>query len=81
MTCNPGSPAWESFTGTRKESSVYRCRQRQPSTVQQHGTEKKEQQMHDMKFILEVIGAVSLSVIILFAIYAKFGAMSSKKEK
>jgi len=32
-----------------------------------------------MKFILEVIGAVSLSVIILFAIYAKMGERSSKK--
>jgi len=42
---------------------------------------KKGAAMHDMKFILEVIGAVSLSVIILFAIYAKFGAMSSKKQK
>jgi len=37
--------------------------------------------MHDMKFVLEVIGAISLSVIILFAIYAKFGEMSSKKQK
>jgi len=37
--------------------------------------------MHDMKFILEVIGAVSLSVIILFAIYVKFGAMSSRNQK
>ena len=37
--------------------------------------------MHDMKFILEVIGAIFVSVIILFAIYAKFGAMSSGKQK
>jgi len=37
--------------------------------------------MHDMKFILGVIGAISLSIIVLFAIYAKFGAMSSKKQK
>jgi hypothetical protein len=37
--------------------------------------------MHDMKFILEVIGAISLSVIVLFAVYVKYGAMSSKKEK
>lgn len=35
--------------------------------------------MHDIKIILEVMGAVSFSVIILFAIYAKIGEKSSKK--
>jgi len=34
-----------------------------------------------MKFILEVFGAVFLSVIVLFAIYAKFGAMRSRRQK
>jgi hypothetical protein len=37
--------------------------------------------MHDMKFILEVIGAIFVSVIVLFAIYAKIGEISSKKQK
>ena len=37
--------------------------------------------MHDMKFILEVIGAIFVSVVVLFAIYAKMGAISSKKQK
>lgn len=37
--------------------------------------------MYDMKFILGIIGAMVLSVIILFAIYAKIGEMSSRKQK
>jgi len=37
--------------------------------------------MHDMKFILEVMGVVLITIVVLFAGYAKFGAMSSKKQK
>jgi len=37
--------------------------------------------MHDMKFILEIIGGMVLSVIVLFAVYVKIGEMSSRKQK
>jgi len=37
--------------------------------------------MHDIKFVLEVIGVVFASVFVLFVVYAKFGEMSSKKQK
>lgn len=37
--------------------------------------------MHDVKFALEVMGVVLISIVVLFAGYAKFGAISSKKQK
>lgn len=37
--------------------------------------------MYDMKFILEVIGTIFVSIFILFVIYAKFAEISNKKDK
>jgi len=37
--------------------------------------------MHDVKFVLEVMGVVLVTIVVLFAAYAKLGAISSKKQK
>ena len=37
--------------------------------------------MHDVKFVLEVMGVVLVTIVALFAGYAKLGAISSKKQK
>jgi len=37
--------------------------------------------MHDIKFVLEVMGVVLITIVVLFAGYAKIGAISAKKQK
>jgi hypothetical protein len=37
--------------------------------------------MQDVKFIMEVMGVVLITIVVLFAGYAKLGAISSKKQK
>jgi len=37
--------------------------------------------MHDIKFVLEVIGIAFVSIFVLFVVYAKIGEMSRNKQK
>lgn len=37
--------------------------------------------MHDIRFVLEVIGVVFVSIFVLFVIYAKIGEISTRKHK
>lgn len=37
--------------------------------------------MHDVKLALEVLSVVLITIVVLFAGYAKIGAISSKKQK
>lgn len=37
--------------------------------------------MHDIIFVLEMMGIALATIVVLFAGYAKLGAISSKKQK